>query len=122
MILAFALSVALGAVALASAPWNGTCNSGELCNFYDSNFNGPDAAMYGSNPSYHGETWPGNNWGMNDSTSSVKNLLSSYYVKWRHEVDYGGSEVCLPAGWVASYVGLSHNDAFTSHLMSSNAC
>ncbi len=31
----------LGAVALASAPWNGTCGSGELCIFYNSDFDGP---------------------------------------------------------------------------------
>lgn len=119
--LAVFLTGMLGAVALASAPWNGTCDLGELCIFYDRGFAGPDAAMTGSNASYHGETYPGLTWGINDSASSVKNRTSSY-VKWRHEVDYGGAELCVPSGYWADWVGLGHNDAFTSHLVSTNSC
>ena len=121
LILAFVLTGALGAVALASAPWNGTCNSGELCIFYNRDYDGPMAAMSGSNASYHGETYPANNWGVNDTASSVQNW-TAYYVKWRHEIDYGGGGLCVPPGWVSSWVGLLNNDAFTSHLVTSNAC
>lgn len=121
LVLASVLTGSLGAVALASAPWNGTCGSGELCIFYNRDFDGPLAAMSSSNASYHGETYPANNWGVNDSASSTKNF-TAYYVKWRHEIDYGGSQLCLQSGWVASWVGLFNNDAFTSHLVTSNAC
>lgn len=121
-ILASLLMGMLGAVALASAPWNGTCNWGELCNYYDQSFNGPIAAMAGSNSSYHDETYPGITWGVNDSASSVKNLLSTQRVKWRHEVDYQGGGICIQPGYQTSFVGLGSNDAFTSHLVTSNAC
>lgn len=121
-ILAALLAGMLSAVALASAPWNGTCNWGELCIYYDRDYNGPVAAMTTSNASYNGETYPGITWGVNDTASSLKNLLSTYRVKWRHEIDYGGAEICIQPGYQISWVGLVHNDAFSSHLVTSNAC
>lgn len=119
--LAVLLMSLLTSVVVASAPWNGSCDSGEMCGYYDASFNGPMAAMAGNNLSYNGETYPGINWGVNDSFSSLKNRTASDLIM-RHEINYGGASYCLNAGWQDDFVTLWHNDAFSSHFFTPSGC
>lgn len=124
-----ALAFALGALgvgtALASAPWNGTCNTGEVCIYWDWHWEGPVAAMSGSNASYVGETYPNLTWSTNDSASSTKNLYTGNDAVWYQGTNYTGwPNQCINPGSGAYYVGIQLNDTFSSHLVSidNNAC
>jgi len=71
-ILAGGLS-AVAPAAPASANFNGTCGSGEVCLFYLENFSGPMADFYDAVADYSGwHFWNSSFW-LNDNSMSVKN-------------------------------------------------
>jgi hypothetical protein len=121
LLLALALVGGVTGVAVASAPWIADCsggaNSNYVCVFSDRDLAGWKGHMSGSNISYASETYPGGTYPVNDTISSTKNLYGSNDAVWYHEASYSGSNVCVPSNNALLWVGLFHNDAFSSHLI-----
>jgi hypothetical protein len=120
-VLASVLAISMSGLAAASAPWSSGCsgvaNSNYVCVFSDRDLSGWVGHMSGSNINYAGQTYPGGTFPVNDTISSTENLYGSYDAVWYHEASYGGDNVCVPSNYALTWVGLFHNDAFSSHLI-----
>jgi hypothetical protein len=99
--------------------WDGTCNSGEVCNWSNGPFVAPIAATPNGDNNYSGDVYPGTSQSLNDSVSSVRNRKASNDVLWYPHAGYGGTPLCLDAGTQLGVLG-SWNDVFSSHLIAAN--
>jgi hypothetical protein len=128
-LVALSLAVALPGIALASAPWSADCSgalsSSQLCIFRDTDYNGNIAHMSGDNLSYQSETWPSTNTNVEDSVSSMKNLYSSWRIRWWKGRNYTESFVCLNqnSGFTSLGIGpFGYNDTISSHELTAGNC
>lgn len=105
--------VLLAAPALA---WNLTCGAGEMCNWKNSNFVVPKAALAVSDNTYVGNNYPNTTDSINDSVSSIRNNFSSKDVVWFFDSNYSGTSFCLNPNWESGQLN-SHQDEYSSHIV-----
>jgi len=121
LLMAAVLAASMSGLAAASAPWLSGCsvvaNQNYVCVFSDRDLAGWKGHMAGSNINYAGQTYPGGTFPVNDTASSTANLYGSNDAVWYHEASYQGDNVCVPSNYALTWVGLFHNDAFSSHLI-----
>lgn len=117
--------VLTGALPGAVAAWTSNCGSGSsnnrVCIWKEANFDLPRAGQNWSNQLYEGK-YDNSETKINDSASSLANYYSYSDIIWHWEANNQGFALCVPAGSAYSYVGDFHNDKFSSHAVTSNAC
>jgi Peptidase inhibitor family I36 len=109
----------LATVALAA--WDISCMSGKICNYLDTNLQGPLAATAGSDYNYDGDNYP--NWAIsiNDSVSSMINYYSTKDVIWYHHAQAGTPYLCVNSYTAVIQLATGHNDKFSRHDVQANA-
>lgn len=107
----------VGAFPSAAFAWDASCVTGDVCIWLDRDFGLPLASQVGTNNNYGTAKYPNNNNYINDSASSVANYYTSKDIVFFHGTFGGGDSLCTDSWWQYSWVGLLHNDAFSSHTV-----
>ncbi len=119
--------VAFGAPAHATS-FNGVCETGEVCLWVDSSFNGPVFDDYNSLAFYPGHYFVNSNIGLNDNASSSAKYDASNYCRMYVDAYGGGANVLMQKygviisgsnGWYYGTFGW-FNDQASSHYFSAS--